>query len=161
MSEYSDEKLKEYFKRSYFAVDGLWFMKTEEEYDFDTALEMDRKVWMILPKIQARKARELLKIKGNGIEELFKALDLKLSAEEYEFHIDRLDKKKGVLEITSCPWIKLLKNSDRGHLCELISGVICSTEFGVWASEFGKDIIFEQERGECLAKGHCKLIFRL
>ena len=161
MSEYSDETLKKYFKRSYFAVDGLWFMKIEEEYDFDTALELDRRVWEILPKIQARKVRELLDIKGNGIEELFKALKLKLSAEEYEFQIEKLNHDKGVIEIDSCPWIKLLKKSDRAHLCEKISGVICSTEFRVWASEFGRDIKFDQKRGECLSKGHCKLIFTL
>ena len=53
MLNLTDEKIIEYFKKSYTAADGLWFMKTEEKYDFDTALELDAKVWEVMPIIQA------------------------------------------------------------------------------------------------------------
>ena len=52
--------LVEYLRRSYFVVDGLWFVKTEETSSFDHALDLDEEVWRILAKIQTRKARELL-----------------------------------------------------------------------------------------------------
>ena len=38
------EKSSEYFKRSFFAVDGLWFMMLEDETSFKKALEIDEKV---------------------------------------------------------------------------------------------------------------------
>ena len=40
----------EYFKKSYFAVDGLWFLIVEEENSFEYALELDKKVWKVLAK---------------------------------------------------------------------------------------------------------------
>ena len=49
-----DKVLVEYLRRSYFAVDGLWFMMLEDELSFEKALEMDVKVWGVVPKIQAR-----------------------------------------------------------------------------------------------------------
>ena len=45
------EQVVEYLRRSYQAVDGLWFMKVEEALGFEAALEADRRVWEILAKI--------------------------------------------------------------------------------------------------------------
>ena len=52
MVKLSSKQVADYFNRSYKAVDGLWFLKVEEKYGFDTALELDNEVWKILPKIQ-------------------------------------------------------------------------------------------------------------
>ena len=90
MTRFTDKDRAEYFHRSYKTVDGLWFVKTEEQFDFNTALDLDREVWKVMPKIQAR----------------------------------FLKKKFGV---------------------DKIGGVICSTEYGVWGSEFGPDIRFSFE----------------
>jgi hypothetical protein len=54
MTKLSSQQVAEYFNRSYKAVDGLWFMKVEEKYEFDVALELDNEVWKVMPKIQAR-----------------------------------------------------------------------------------------------------------
>ena len=54
MTEFTDKDRAEYYHRCYKAVDGLWFVKTEEKFDFDTSLELDRDVWEVMPKIQAR-----------------------------------------------------------------------------------------------------------
>jgi hypothetical protein len=41
-----DEKqISELWHRSYTAVDGLWFMKVEERYGFEAALDLDDEVW--------------------------------------------------------------------------------------------------------------------
>ena len=57
MSHLTEEQKTEYFRRSYTAVDGLWFMKVEERMGFEQALQIDEAVWRILPKIQARALR--------------------------------------------------------------------------------------------------------
>ncbi|OYT55116.1 MAG: hypothetical protein B6U72_00510 [Candidatus Altiarchaeales archaeon ex4484_2] len=141
--------LKEYFKKSYFAVDGLWFMKVEE---FEKALEIDESVWGIQPRIQARRVRELLSIRGEGIKPLFSALRLKLEAEDYSY---RMDPEKGILEIKECPWIRLLEKSERGHLNE---GVICSSEFSAWGREFNVEGFRLDSRG-CLEGGALQTAF--
>ena len=63
--ESDDRALVEYLRRAYHAVDGLWFMIVEEAHDFDHALELDERVWAVLAKIQARKAREVTGCSGN------------------------------------------------------------------------------------------------
>ena len=59
MTRLTEEQKTEYFRRSYTAVDGLWFMKVEEAYGFDNALDIDDEVWKVLPKIQARMLKGL------------------------------------------------------------------------------------------------------
>ena len=54
MAGLTNKDRAEYYNRSYKAVDGLWFVKAEEQFDFDTALELDKEVWKVMPKIQAR-----------------------------------------------------------------------------------------------------------
>ena len=46
-----------YLLRSCAAVNGLWFMKVEEKYGFDAALDLDAAVWAVMPKIQARQLK--------------------------------------------------------------------------------------------------------
>ncbi|MHB1377104.1 MAG: DUF6125 family protein, partial [Candidatus Humimicrobiaceae bacterium] len=50
----SSRQVKEYLQNSYAKVDGLWFLKTEEQFGFEKALESDLEVWKVMPKIQAR-----------------------------------------------------------------------------------------------------------
>lgn len=54
MKDLTEMDKTEYFRRSYRAVDGLWFMMIEKKHGFDEALELDEAVWRVLPKIQAR-----------------------------------------------------------------------------------------------------------
>ena len=47
--------LCEYLRRSYTAVDGLWFVKLEERFGFDTALQIDQEVWLVAAKTRPAK----------------------------------------------------------------------------------------------------------
>ena len=80
--------LTDYLRRSYFAVDGLWFSMVEKETSFEEALALDEQVWAVLAKIQARKAKELLHIEGGSIADLLKGLEVKLEAEEYGYTVE-------------------------------------------------------------------------
>jgi hypothetical protein len=75
MIELSDLQKSEYFKRSSVGVDGLWFRKVEDQYDFTAALGIDAEVWKIVPKIQARFLKEALQFtKGiQALKECFSA----------------------------------------------------------------------------------------
>jgi len=137
-----DEALIEYLRRSYTATDGLWFMIVEQAHDFDHALALDEQVWQIMPKLQARKAREVLDISGNLLGDLIACFRLKLQGDGHQFHIERSENEVQFI-ITRCKWRELLRKSGREHLEQRISNVIWPAELRGWCSEFGDEFDFE------------------
>lgn len=159
MIELSDSQRAQYFQRSYTSVDGLWFMKVEEKYDFDTALDLDRNVWKVLPKIQARTLIKLGNL-GRGLETLREALETKLDLEGYKFSIEKGNgKREFTIYVTECPWVNLMKSSQRKHLAEKVGETICTEEYPVWASEFGEHIDFSLEGMLCGGAQCCIMKF--
>jgi hypothetical protein len=108
----SDEALVRYLRRSYQAVDGLWFMLAEEAGDFEQALELDRRVWEVLAKLQARQAREVLGCPGYSPQDLARCLELKLVADGHDFE---LTVEPGEVRVTvrTCPWLELAQERPR------------------------------------------------
>lgn len=149
--------ISEYLKRSYFAVDGLWFMMVEKEFSFDKALKLDADVWRVLPKIQARKVRELLEIKGNGLVDFLEAIKVKFDAEEYEIDINQ-QAQEIQIAIHKCPWYDILVKANREHLSAKIAEAICFLELKVWADEFGLE--FEPIDGRCISGNLCHFSFK-
>ena len=151
--------LSEYFKKCFLAVDGLWFMMLEKTDSVDKALEVDRRVWEILPKIQARKIKELLKVETATEEDLISALRFKLDAEDFVSEIWKKDSQINVI-IKKCPWFTLLKKSNREHLAERLGVAICSVEYGIFAREFRKDVDFEVMSRQCSGDEVCSFVFK-
>jgi len=157
MIELTQKQIAEYFHRSYAAVDGLWFMKIEEKYGFDAALDIDNEVWKTFPKIQARLLKSMGKLE-DGIEGLFEALTTKLKLEGFEFKTEKTDRGFGII-INNCPWHNLMVKSKREALSGKLGTLICNTEYSVWASEFGPDIKFELKQQICTGSESCILKF--
>jgi predicted ArsR family transcriptional regulator len=151
----SNKQIAEYFHRSYTAVDGLWFIKVEEKYGFDVALEIDNEVWKILPKIQARMLKSMIKEKGRDA--LFECLTTKLILEGFEFKAEKSDDGFKII-ISKCPWYNLMLKSGREKLSERVGTLICNTEYSVWASEFD-DMHFELRTQICKNSEFCILSF--
>ncbi len=160
MIELTDEQKAEYFRRSYTAVDGLWFMKVEERYGFDAALELDEAVWKVLPKIQARAMKAMLNL-DCGLEGLEKATAIRLALEGFEFDLEREESGLRAI-IRRCPWHDLLIRSGREKISQRVSDVICRVENTVWASEFaeeGKEHGWERTEGICRGADRCVMRF--
>ena len=140
MVDLNDGQVAEFFRRSYATVDGLWFLKIEEKYGFDAALEIDNEVWKVLPKIQARMLKTISETDG-GMDALAECLSVKLTLDGFKF---RVEKSEGdncfCMVIIACPWHNLMVKSGRESLSGKVGDTICNTEYAVWASEFGKDI---------------------
>ena len=132
-------------------------MMLEKTDSFDKALEIDGRVWEILPKIQARKIKELLKLETASEEDLLRALKFKLDAEDFASVVLRKDSYINII-IKKCPWLTLLKQSNREHLAERISNVICSVEYGVFAGEFMEDMDFKVISRQCSGNEICSFI---
>ena len=161
MSHLTEEQKTEYFRRSYTAVDGLWFMKVEESLGFEQALQIDEAVWRILPKIQARALKAMMNL-PSGLAGLEQALSARLALEGFEFDINR---QEGAVEVVvrSCPWHQIMIKSGREALSERVSEVICLVENETWANEFsekdGEKIDFERGKRLCRGDGACRLWF--
>lgn len=144
---FADHELVAMLRRSYSAVDGLWFMMCEEELSFDRAMALDERVWRVMPKLQARKARELLGLTGNTPVELARAIGLKLTAEGHRFAATVHE--GGVrLAIETCPWRAALERSGRLEIAAEVGRRICTLEGEGWAAEFGEE--FDFRMAECL-----------
>lgn len=153
-----DELISKYLRKSYFAVDGLWFMKVEDRLNFQEALLLDKQVWRILGKIQARRAIELLGIKSRTLGSLVASLQLKFDAEEYRCRINDQEPGHIEIEISECPWIELLRKAERMHLAEEIAEAICPTDFAAWAREFHRDIQIALPKRMCRGDDACLLV---
>ena len=159
MNNFKKEEAIEYLYKSYTAVDGLWFMKTEELFGFEKALEIDSRVWQIIPKIQSR----FIKSKTGqpeGLAGLFKCFKLKLKYDGFEFKAIK-NKKNIEFIISRCPWYDLLIKSKRENISEKISAVICRQEYEVWAKEFGENINFVLSDELCRGCSCCRISYNI
>lgn len=153
----TDRQIAEYFRRCYTAADGLWFMKVEERYGFEAALQMDEAVWSVLPKIQARAMKAICNLE-NGMEGLYEGITTRLILEGFDFLAKREAEGFRVI-IKRCPWQDMMVKSGREKLSEKVSNLICNIENSVWASEFG-DVKFIHEAQICKGSKECVLCFR-
>ena len=153
-----DRVLVEYLRRSYHVGDGLWFVKVEEERGFGEALELDRRVWEVLAKIQARKARELMECRGNEAEALAQCFGPKLTADGHAF---RMATTPEAVRITlpECPWLALLRKAGRAHLASREGETVCFTEGRTWCAEFGGEWEFDMPERACSGGQRCVMRF--
>lgn len=159
MSKLNHFQIAEYFHRSYKAVDGLWFMKLEELADFDTALRIDTAVWQVMPKIQARKLKELLASDGQA-PSLLECFTAKLELDGFTFTTQTdADGPGFTVSISRCPWYELMAKSGRAHLADRIGQQICNAEYSVWAAEFGSELTCTIEPRICANHPCCKVRF--
>jgi hypothetical protein len=160
MIQLTPEQIAEYFHHSYTKVDGLWFMKIEEKYGFDAALDIDNEVWKVFPKMQARLLKSLGKT-GDGIDALFECLTTRLALEGADFKAEKTG-NRGDFKITinECPWHNLMIKAGRERLSGRVGTLICNTENSVWASEFGANIRFELKDQICQGAASCVLQFK-
>jgi hypothetical protein len=153
-----DRILASYLRRCYQAVDGLWFMMVEKDSDFERALDLDVRVWRVLAKIQARKARELLGASGNSPEELARCFSFKLEADGHRFTVETT--RDGVVfRIEACPWLELLQKNDRRHIAAKVAQAVCPTEGSVWCDEFGGEWRFDMPLMACSGADCCEMWF--
>ncbi len=79
LKDMPSEKLLDLFflqMRNLWTVDGLYFLGVEDKVGTESATEIDRYVWEIMGKIEARRIKESFEIEGNDLNELITALKL-------------------------------------------------------------------------------------
>lgn len=157
MLELDDRQVADFFRRSYTAVDGLWFMIAETAYGFDTALDLDDKVWRVFPKIQARMLKEAGGM-SSGLDALRECFTTKLAIEGFRFDVGPAGPGFRV-SISHCPWHEAMVRSGRADLSGRVGSRICSAEHSVWAAEFGPGVRWERTSQICTGSERCVLEF--
>ena len=159
LTTHSHKTEVEYLRRSYTAIDGLWFVKVEEVCGRETAEKLDKQVWEVAGKIQARETRKVLGLHTNYLTTLAECLGLKFAAEGYKARITWPDESCLKIDITRCPWLEILEKSGRMQMAEMVAEKICNTEYQAWAKEFGKQLEFSPINTRCLGAPCCYLSF--
>ena len=159
MKSLSDKQSAEYFNRLYKTIDGLWFMKVEESYGFTAALQIDKEVWKVVPKIQARLVKSMLNL-NKDTAGLLKSLETKLALEGFRFAVKKTEDGFSI-QISDCPWHNLLLKSGREGISEKVGTTICNVEYCVWASEFDKNMHFRLADQKCKGSKFCILNFKM
>ena len=158
MRSLSDKQIAEYFNRLYKTVDGLWFMKVEESYGFTAALQIDKEVWKVMPKIQARLVKSMLNLNKDAAGLLI-SLRTKLALEGFKFTVKKTEDGFSI-QISDCPWHNLMLKSGREEFSEKVGTTICSVEYCVWVSEFDKNMRFTLADQKCKGSEFCMLNFK-
>jgi hypothetical protein len=158
--QFTDGQVVEMLRRSYLAVDGLWFVMSEAALGFEQALDLDDRVWRVMPKLQARKAREVLCLAGDGPAELAQAMALKLTAEGHQFAVHH-DERAVAIVISACPWRAALERAGRLHIAADIGRRICQQEAEGWVTEFGGEYDFRMAECLCQDGQDCRFVFTL
>ena len=105
ISDIPKEKIADYIfmhLRNMWAVDGLYYLGIEEKMNTETATEIDRRVWEVMGKIEARRIKSLFDLKGRDIPTLMKALSYSgwtLDLEDKEIIVG---KEKGIIRNVKC-----------------------------------------------------------
>ena len=79
LADMDSEKLLDLFflqMRNLWIVDGLYFLGIGGKFDTKSATEIDKNVWEIMGKIEARRIKETFEIEGHDLHDLVKALKL-------------------------------------------------------------------------------------
>ncbi len=169
MKYFSNKDIIEYFYSNYTKADGLWFLKVEELYGFDKALEIDKEVWKVIPKLQARfiKKRLLEAMHENGNTDvpaiktlLFEALKIKLSLDRFKFKVSK--SKSGIsLRISQCPWYEVMIKAKREIFSEKIGAAICNNEYSAFIAEFCPGAGIDISNRLCSGNSSCIFKFDL
>ena len=88
--------------RNMWAVDGLYYLGIEDEHGTESATDIDRKVWEVMGRIEARKIKGLLDIKGNDISSMMNALRYTGWALDLEDKEIIIEENRGILRNVNC-----------------------------------------------------------
>jgi hypothetical protein len=114
-----------------------------------------------MPKIQARAIKKITG-RQRGIKSLMDCFSAKLALDGFKYIVTKGETASLYsIAVKKCPWYDALLKSGRQHIAEKIGSVICTTEFPVWATEFGVDAEFTLESRICSGGKGCVLRFEV
>lgn len=139
----SKEKLIELFfmqMRNLWTVDGLYYLGIEEKFGTESATEIDKNVWKVMGKIEAKRIKETLGIVGDDVRILMEALRLTSWSLDLEDKEIIVEKDRGFFRNINCRVQKTRKNKGLEEFpCKNVRWEYLKN----FAKEFNKNVIVE------------------
>ena len=126
--------------RDMWTVDGLYFLGIEEAFGTEAATEIDKKVWEIMGKIEARRLRKLFDISGNNIHSMIKGLRLSGWALDLEDKEIVVEKDKAIVRNIKC---RVQNTRIKKGLSEFPCKKVRWSFLKSFAREFNPDIVVD------------------
>jgi hypothetical protein len=159
MSELESERARDYFKRLYVAIDGMWYMIVEKHFGQENAVQIDREVWEVIPKIAARKTKELLRLPEGKLDSLSKSLAFRFAVEDYEIESNMINGPTLEIKMTACPWRREIIKSNNEKLLPQLADNVCPVVYKTWAGEFLDRFQFRMSSKICRGDRICQIEF--
>ena len=162
MKKVSDEDKLFYFEKNFFTMDGVWMLETEKVVGWDTALEIDKSVWIRLMKIICRRIKIYLNIKSNALNDLIEIITFRWSIEGWKYIVNRISDQEVIIEIKECPYKAIMdRNPNRQNRIPMICKNMCYPFYNEAFKEFNPKIKFERHKSMGLGNKQCDFCFKL
>ncbi len=151
-----------YFEKNFFTMDGVWMLETEKEVGWDTALKIDKAVWIRLMKIIFRRIKKYLKIETNTLSDLIDIITFRWSIEGWKYMIKHISETEIIIEIKECPYKAIMdRNPKRQNRIPLVCKNMCHPFYKAAFEEFNPKIIFERNKFMGLGDNICDFCFKI
>ncbi len=125
-TDYSREFLTEllrFYGRAYMAVDGFWYIGVKDHIDNETALKIDHWVWEKSTRYELKRLAPLAGIEGDGIDALFKFLQLVPWMHVADYRLELESAKRGLMTVTKCSILEGMEKEGTGRERQICSQV--------------------------------------
>ena len=151
-----------FFERSFFTLDGLWMIETEEETNWKIALKIDLAVWKKLLKIIIRRLKKYLKIETNNLNDLIEILTFRWSIEGWDYELKQNECDKAEIIIKKCPYKAAMdRNPERQDKISLICKDMCIPFYKSIIRDFNTEITVKRTMYMGLGDNYCDFNFYL
>ncbi|NVM38509.1 MAG: L-2-amino-thiazoline-4-carboxylic acid hydrolase [Candidatus Lokiarchaeota archaeon] len=150
-----------YFEKNFFTMDGLWMLEIEKEVGWDTALKIDRAVWIRLMKVIFRRIKKYLDIETNNLSDLIEIITFRWSVEGWKYLVNRVSESEVIIEIKECPYKAIMdRNTNRQDRIPLICKNMCFPFYKMAFEEFNPKIKFERNKFMGIGDNYCDFCFK-
>ena len=154
-----DDKLF-FFERSFFTLDGLWMIETEEMTNWEVALKIDVIVWKKLLKVIIRRLKKYLNLEKNDLTNLIKILTFRWSIEGWKYNIIQFHEGQVKILVKQCPYKSAMdRNPERSEKQSLICKNMCIPFYKAITKDFNENLDLERTRYMGLGDDYCDFTF--
>jgi len=106
------------------AIDGLWFLSSEQAFGFDRALDMDIQVWKRYAKLSLKRIRKHFELPVEGLDAIKQIMRLDPLWLSIEFDLIEDPPDSLIFQVTNCPSLLAMEKMGRETFtCEAVEKV--------------------------------------
>lgn len=120
-------KLVKLYSRLFLALDGFWFLAAKEKLGYDTALELDIKVWERYFPYEAKKVRTALGIEDTSVRGILDSLKYSALVPCMTHEISEVSEDRGIFACYDCPSLAAMERAGYPPTCEPVGVKVFNT----------------------------------